>query len=296
MQIFNSNIQQLNKLYTSPLRNKSFCTNTPNFRGNIPCDAVEFSKKIKELNLNKILSKFKNFSVQEYKNLTENEIKFLRQKFSELLKTENSYFYSEEILQKHQKAATHIEETLNKKYGKGNYKVITLGRSLSSIGKSLGCKIGEENVINMPISDANMFIYPEYLKMWMKKWPTDGLNKFLENNNLTKEIVENSDKKYVLIDFCYTGDSLRGCKNLLEQDYFMGKKNLETIDFKDCLPRSEYYNDFHNDLNSCRYKHLSFVKKTKDLNSDECIINPENANDITKLTWFRLLDDQLKTS
>lgn len=296
MKIFNSNIQQLDKLYTSLQQKKSFCTNTPNFRGSLPCDTVELSKKIKELNLNEILGKFKNFSISEYKNLTENEIKFLRQKFSELLKTENPYFYSEEILKKHQKAANYIEETLDKKYGKNNYKVITLGRSLSSIGKSLSCKIGEDNVVNMPISDATMFVYPEYLQMWMKKWQTDGLKKFLENNNLTKEIVENSDKKYVLIDFCYTGDSLKGCKNLLEQDCFMGKKNLEILDFKDCIPQSEYYNDFHNDFASCRYKHLSFVRKTKNLNSDQCVINPESVDNTTKLTWFRLLDDQLKTS
>lgn len=295
MQIFNSNIQQQNKLYACP-KNKSFSTNTINFKGQLPCDIVELSLKAKELNLNEILGKFKKFSPSEYKKLTENEIKFLRQKFSELLKTEDCYYYSEEILKKHQKAANYIEETLDKKYGKNNYKVITLGRSLSSIGKSLGCKIGEENVINMPVSDASMFIYPPYLSMYMRKYPIDGLKKFLEDNNLTKEIVENSDKKYVLMDFCYTGDSLKGCKNLLEQDCFMGKKNLETFDFKDCLPQNEYYNEFHNDFASCRYKHLSFVRKTKHLNSDKCVINPEDVNNTTKLTWFRLLDDQLKTS
>lgn len=294
MKIFNSNIQQQNQLYTCSA-NKSY-TSTPNFKGRLSCDIVELSKKTKELNLNEILGKFKNFSISEYKNLTDNEIKFLRQKFSELLKTEDCYFYSEEILKKHKKAANYIKETLDKKYGENNYKVITLGRSLSSIGKSLGCKIGDENVINMPISNADMFIYPEYLSMWMKKYPTDGLKRFLENNNLTKEAVENSNKKYVLIDYCFTGNSLKGCKNLLEQDYFMGKKNLETIDFKDCLPQAEYYEHFHNDLTSCRYKHLSFVRKTKNLNSDQCVINPTNMDNNTKLTWFRLLDDQLKTS
>lgn len=105
-------------------------------------DKVEFSK---ETSLNSGLGKLQEINKAEYESLTEVEKASLRKRLEELKDTNIKKHYKEEV-KLHHFAAEAIKTVFDKEYGEGNYVVITVGRSLSSIGKMLAMKIGEENV------------------------------------------------------------------------------------------------------------------------------------------------------
>ena len=90
--------------------------------------------------------KLKKFTIQEYKQLLKSEVNRINKIIDEsfwILHDKQKFF---DYLNYHDLAATSIKNTLESNYGFGNFVVIPIGRSLSSIGQCLGLKIGEDNV------------------------------------------------------------------------------------------------------------------------------------------------------
>lgn len=267
------------------------CSASPNFQGNISKDAV-----IRLLHLNPIRH-FKNFTTEEYNNLSNKEVKRLRTKYEQSKKAccGINWKYMEGV---HHDVAKGMQSTLDMLYGKNNYKVIIIGRSLSSIGKVLGYRIGADNVVNIPFSQAYRFmdienIFPSYLAQ-----ETKYLNKFLSSCGLGKEDIKSSSKHYIVTDYCCSGASLKGVKNLLSSENVWGKhKRIHYADVMELIPDEVQsgYADLRSILSRENLKPFAFVYKLRHfVDIQNSFKLPYKELDMTKLFWFKLLDNEFK--
>ena len=243
------------------------------------------------------LSELNNYTAKEYKNLFFCEKFKLRNMFFKMLEKSEKRREIEETIMLHEQAAFGAKKTLDKRYGEGNYVVITLGRSVSSIGKVLGYLIGEENVKQVPMSRECLFYLHEGA---LPVVPSEDINSFaeyLKSIGLTKESVEKSGKKFVITDFCATGFSLKTATQFLKINQLLGNsKNIVSVDFLNLIKNK----NLNWKLSSIMYDHglkdHSFVRKLKVLSSvKEQASNPEARQSLEdKLTWFTLLDRQMR--
>ena len=251
--------------------------------------------------LKKALSKFKNLSISEYKLLTDKEKSVMRA----ILKTQNYEIYKQETEQ-HNFAAEAIRQNLDKEYGKNNYTVITIGRSLASISKALAARIGEDRVKNLPMSEISYFSkftsvedYQYYIDRLKRKYNKNDLLDFLSKMQLSKEKINNTDHKYIIMDYSISEDSLRSAYALLTQDEILGNKNynisyspinellpphLMTSKVLSCLCRQDYKE--YSPIGKC------VNLKKSDLNRAMNYLNFYNAQRIkdTQLFIFSLYD------
>jgi len=240
------------------------------------------------------MGKFRNFTVKEYKKLSDAELKFLREEYDMV-----ANFYCQDVQnigKIHDFASEGIKNHLNNAYGEGKYKVIIIGRSLSSIGKVLGYKIGDKNVINLPMSNVRRYYHSEKcMKDFEDNGYTVALRKLLLKFGLDKKKIETSDTQYVIMDYCSTGDSLRGAKALLTRDDVLGQKNITTLDVKECVSDKENSKLLEHALAYCHFKRYAFVDSCNDYTEmSNKVIKPSKEEKLVKLTWFRLLDDYMQ--
>ena len=253
-------------------------------------------------------AKLKNFTIEEYKKLTEKEI--------ELIKKDIKKAYFADIdadVKFHDIITSAIKTTLDGKFGEGNYVIIPLGRSISSIGKSLGYKIGEENVKQIPMSQAGRFS-KGYLETCAEDF--DGFMKYLESIGLSKKEIETSGKTYIITDYCCSGESLCGAERLLKSDKIWGnqpnviarnitglmdkslfpfrdKLGLKSILYSMLPSRYSSESTLESLLAQSAYKCYSLVNKCDDLSKTaQAVIKPENYSKETKSFLFKLLDSQ----
>ncbi|MBO5446231.1 hypothetical protein J6A34_01855 [bacterium] len=173
---------------------------------------------------------FSKYSKEEYARLSLPEIEKLRARSLEVIKDSN--FDALNALDDiHTIVPIALKDMFDNFFGAGKYVVITIGRSLSTIGKALGYRIGEENVVNLPMSWSRRFMpdttrVGDHFEMYKNITShNEGLDKFLEylgKIGLSKEQVKNSGKSYVLMDYCCSGDSLKGAEFLFKSDYVWG--------------------------------------------------------------------------
>ena len=268
------------KYKSNSVKNTHFC-------GNIAGDKTVFL-------LNDVLQKLSYYTKSEYKNLSKEEIQKLRQEYEYLIKDNKIYY--ERLEQMHQMASQRIEECCDNKYGKGKYHVITIGRSLSSIGKVLGYRIGEENVTNIPLSDANQYLDKTQMKyMSIYTNNIENFSKFLKTLGLSKNKIKSSGKKYIIMDYCATGASLEGATTLLTRADILGNKNIQSMSVIDCIQDISEANRLNSVLICCGLKHFSFVDKAYSLDSvPSAVKNPNTRADLLcKLFWFKLLDNEM---
>jgi len=240
------------------------------------------------------LRHFKNFSLEEYNKLNSREINTLRKRYN-ILKSKNIEYYNE-IEKLHNVLSGEMQKRFDSIYGKGKYTIIVIGRSLSSIGKVLGYKIGEENVKNIPMSSAQRYHSLRLAKEAEDKNKLDIFLNFLKRINIGKEdILKKDNHKYVIVDFCSSGFSLKAAFDFLTSKFVYGTtKNLCTDDvlntcIKDAALKFQMQNIFHNH----GLKKYSFVKKCQNIeDTPNSIINPAKADNETKLFWFNLLDKE----
>lgn len=251
------------------------------FCGQINNDTVDFS-------FSKGLNKLKDYSIQEYDTLTNNELESLRKEYNKYNTRTKS-----QIIELHEKAAENLKSNLDEIYGENKYTIITIGRSLSSIGKVLGYKIGEDNVINIPMSNANQYSLTDYVEELKDTGAIDKFREFLETKGLTKEKIENSDKKYIIMDYCVSGNSLDGAAELLKREDLLGQ-SLEKANVRECLDKKLYKTiKSHFFLNN--FKDYSFVNKAYYLEDiPNAYIDTQNADIETRLGWFALLDNAMQ--
>ena len=251
------------------------------------------------------LGKLKHYSVKEYKALSEAEKLNMRKAYEgslENMSTEFSFDYTpEQILNKknntlsfHDAFAENLRKSLDKQYGKDNYTVIVVGRSLSSVGKVLGYKIGEKNVVNIPMSSASYYCEDTYHRSLERTGKIDSFRKYLNSTGLKKEEIEASDRKYIVLDYCISGNALRGATRLITRDDVLGSKYVSGKSALDFIKNKELRKQAQDFLYYCMFKDLSFVDKTNDVEYlSSFMTDTSKANDRVRLTWFKLLDNEM---
>ena len=251
------------------------------------------------LKTNLAIDKLKEISVAEYKKLSPDFIKKLRRECSEVLYTDSKRELMKDIEEKHDIVSDLIIERLNTLYDKGNWVLISLGRSVSSIAKVVGYKAGEACVKQLPMTRANRFLDNKNIT---KLWDTEDLyqfKKYLSSIGLSERDVARSGKHYVLIDYCSSGGSLWGGYNLLTSNLLYGKNpRIHIFDVLSFIPvKDPLYNKLEEDFYYSKFKELSEVKK--------CYAMWDTANSIyqlselsvpNKLMRFKLLDNVMRKS
>ena len=255
-----------------------------------------------------VYSKLNKLTKEEYMSLTEVEKDFLRSE--NRLRIEEGMMPLDRDVRIHNFAANAIKETFDKQYGKNNYVVITIGRSLSSISKTLGLKIGEDNVKNIPLSAANEFFitgeslndYEKSIKSITELYGFNTFKKYLSSIGLDKETIENSGKQYVIMDFTASGRSLAGAYTILTSNELLGnsKRNITTASMSDitALTGHAIHQVLDQMLNACEFKKYSYVDNlhTKIENigsaSDYTQFGKKKEIRLKKLFGFMLLDEQ----
>jgi len=243
-------------------------------------------------NINPIY-KLKNFTTEEYKMLKPYDLKMLREQYAELINLGDFQRYKS-LERFHQDCASYIKNTLDDTFGEGKYVVIIVGRSLSSVGKVLGYKIGDENVKNIPMSEAYRYMYhrPDSSDSEIRKFV-----KFLKSIGLSKKKIEKSDKKHVLIDYCLTGDSLAGALKLLKSDAVFGNnKKIVSMDIiNDYKQTSSARYGYYRLLSMEEYKDYAFVHCcSKPCPSKKYYVNSFIEPIRKRLIWFKLLDNEMR--
>jgi hypothetical protein len=236
---------------------------------------------------------FHNYSIDEYFKLTKSELIKLRRDYASL-KAKNPQRF-DKLEKIHEGIADYMQKTLDKQFGRGNYTVISIGRSMSSITKLLGYKIGENNVINIPMTNAAKFLdsnkvdalaYKKELKLFMN---------YLNSIGLSEDKIKNLGKNYIITDFCCTGSSLSGAENLFKSKLVWNNpQNVSTIDFISDWAANNYISII-NDFMRGEYKKYSFVNRCCKLS--DCankIKNTAIATRQIKLVWFNLLDKEMQ--
>ena len=197
-----------------------------------------------------------------------------------------------------------IRQSFDREFGIGKYVVIAIGRSLSSISKLLELKIGKQNVKNIPMS--NLTIIDTEGSNQVQEWVTEKekivYKKYLESIGLTKQKVENSDKTYVVMDYAFTGKSLKNAYKILTSDEFLGnkKRNITTVSSQEILPLHLTFErtQLALDLQKSSYKFHSFIDKIDFINEQALnkaldynkFCTSEQQIKIRKLFGFGLLD------
>ena len=244
------------------------------------------------------LAKLKKFNLNEYNLLTETEKKVLR----DSIKASNQNFSWD--LDLHQYASECIKQSLDREYGVGNYVVVTIGRSLSSIGKFLGFKIGEDNVKNIPLSDLSGIdtngIAP--IEQFKSFTDCDAYNEMLESVGLSKKDIDSSEKKYILIDYACSGNSIKNAYKILTSDTFWGNKDKKVTfsaiqDFLAPKDYSKKFADLSVAMAFSKFKKYSFIDR---LHKRESFVSEslkpkvwektDDAKNIKKIFAFMMLD------
>lgn len=275
------------------------------------CNMISFEgikpNTLKRFSLNP-LSKFNEFSIEEYKNLNQYEIKLLRFLYKNFVKVFDFKFF-EKAEKLHQDAAQAIKKTLDEQYGQNKYVFIPIGRSVSSIGKVLSYKIGADNVKNIPMSSTHRFLHcnlqecleyngdykilNEYI---CKSDNTQHFKKYLDSIGLSETNLNNSGKQYIVSDFCFSGMSLAGVKRLFESDFLFGKRdNIHYVNVADLVSDNvDCCTKLRQDLYESAFKRFSFVSNSHCLSETaKRIKDTKKESFATRLFWFKLLDDAM---
>ncbi|MCR5266483.1 MAG: hypothetical protein K6E29_07825 [Cyanobacteria bacterium RUI128] len=250
-----------------------------------------YADKMKNIFHNPLRS-FNDFSISEYSQLSPSQLKSLRGRYKHLSSSSyGGFFRNAEII--HDKASEAIKTSLDSQYGKDNYRVVTIGRSLSSIGKVLGYKIGEENVINIPMSHCARFTDPFDISYVKNTGEAAIFLNYLKGVGIDKESLDKSGKKLILMDYCYTGESLKGADKLF-RSVFGESDNIVSVNVLDLIDNPKLRSPLSQILLSSTYKRLSFVDQATDLmNLKMHEANTSKAEYETRLLWFKLLDNHM---
>ena len=306
MQVLNCNFTP-KKSQISSFSSVMTTQNSVAFKGinkTLATDTVELGSTL----YRKGLEKLHNMTKAEYDTLTEVEKTLLREKIEDPRRTTLNSTVKKDIAY-HHFATEAIRQVFDKQYGEGNYVVITLGRSLSSISKLLGMKIGAENVKNIPMSGVSRHwtngrtweSYNYTLNSFKDKPGISKFKKYLNSIGLSRKEVENSGKNYVIMDFTSSGKSLESGYITLTSDFLLGnkKRNItyaSMFDVSKATGKNLETNILDYYLEAGLFKKYSFVDKLNDFNRISGATDIEQFTPIPahleckKLFGFGLLD------
>lgn len=186
-----------------------------------------------------------------------------------------------------------LKSKLDKRFGENNYVIIAVGRSIASIAETINFMGGDAKII--PLSELRHTL-PKQIS------DIDIYKKFLESIGLTKEIIrENPDKRFILMDYAVSGDSLQTAKEFLEKPDLLGKSDNFT---------DREINTLNSSLTVCnllyhaRFKPFSPVGKLPLENLSKVFIQADSATSkegkhnicqyMRKLFLFNILDSLKK--
>lgn len=192
-------------------------------------------------------------------------------------------------------AADKIKTKLDKQYGKNNYVLIAIGRSLSSITELMQ-QLGADTKI-IPLSGLRRREINDIPSKDLQIYKTFLVQKGLSKTDLNK----NKDKTYILMDYTYYGDSLEKAEKLLKKEELLGNaKNLISIPVKKILGEDYEKLNFKTLFEYCRFKDYSYVGKlhVDELNKVYEKCSPDRIAELKgnitqglrKLFWFNVFD------
>ncbi len=162
-----------------------------------------------------------------------------------------------------------FKQTLDKKYGEGNYKFVSLGTSPACVAKAM--ELMGEDVVYLPMS----FSSATCAKPWLMKSPYIGMYKeYMSRKGLTNENLEKEKKTAVICDYTFSGRSLELSEFMLTGPLGLDKNRVETatmnsmIENSPLLPREvkdEYLDNILKKEKTavfCNVPHFSFLDKT----------------------------------
>ncbi len=252
------------------------------------------------------LNRFKNFTIDEYLRLSQKDLSRLRSEYEAAWGGLGSL--SELV---HDATAICMKNSLDDRFGQDKYIVVPIGRSLSSIGKVLGYKIGEDNVKNIPMSTARRFVDESYLDQAEEELSRNAVRfvKYLESVGLGPDSIKTSGKNYIITDCCISGNSLKGAKSLFESPSVWGQNdNVHFIDVMDLLADNMEIESLgkllntanlrillKSSLDNCRFKVYSFVSRCNSLSDTKFAAEfcPRVDDDMCNLFRFKLLDNEM---
>lgn len=153
-----------------------------------------------------ILNNMGEITPQSYSKMPEMSKNFIRN---------NIPFRMQELAKTTCEIASKVKDKYDRIFGKNNYMIIALGRSIASVAEAFNFLGGEAKVI--PLSKLGYFL--------PKRIPdVDKYREYLTQIGLTKQIIqEHPEKKFILMDYSVSGDSLSTAKEFLENPELLGK-------------------------------------------------------------------------
>ena len=247
---------------------------------------------------NPILNSLKDFSVEEYNSLSPEELEKIRTEYETTICT-NPYRKkkNELIEQLHDVASDLIIDNLNEKYGEDNWVLISLGRSVSSIVKVVGYKVGEDRAKQIPMSKAKKYASFDRIDSLEGTQELDEFKDYLSSIGLGVDDVSKSDKHYVLVDYCASGKSLFGAENLLNSRFiYNDNPRFHAESIMSFMPEgTQLRQDIHLALYRSDYKNLSGIEKCEDLKETKnSFVNTSKIDDKINFLRFKLLDNVMR--
>ena len=111
-------------------------------------------------------------------------------------------------------AARSAQSYLDSHYGRDNYTVMIVGRSMATIGETM--RLLGRDVRFLPMSDLSNGMPKEIENVGVYK-------KYLDSISLTKEVIENNpERHFLLVDYVSSGESLKNAHRFLSRPDLLG--------------------------------------------------------------------------
>ena len=171
-------------------------------------------------------------------------------------------------------AADKVKTYFDKLYGQNNYTVIAIGRSVASIAETMKYLGADTKIIplsglksDLPNSIPNVETYKSYLNKI-------GIN--------LEALTKNPNRKYILFDYSYSGNSLGNCDTFFRKNIFKSNpQNLINKSINEVL-KEDFQNNFHLLFSLNRFKDFSSVGKLNIMDLKNCFTQ---ANESTALEY-----------
>lgn len=167
-----------------------------------------------------IMSRFKRFGTDDFKSLKGFEKNILA-------KTSNGF--CDDAYQATLDASGLMKKAFDKKYGRGNYVFVSIGRSLETFSEAMSYMGADTRIL--PISGLH-----GYTKGADKIISQSGFDKYrdyLKQIGLDTKSIKESGKHYIFSDYSYYGDTMRTVKEMLESEPVgIKEKYVEFVDFE----------------------------------------------------------------
>lgn len=181
-------------------------------------DVVDLSPEAKlQLQSNRIFSRSKKFSIDDYNYLSKLEKSVLRSASSSV----------EKDAKKSLEMGLKVKKDLDKTYGEGNYVYVSIGTSPAGVGRVLEF-MGVETKY-LPISGLSACYEDGFYRHFYKD--TADYIKFLSEQGISQEKIENDDKYYLFFDYTRTGRSLEVFKNMMQENFGINSENIRYKSF-----------------------------------------------------------------